>query len=72
MGWLMKTIKDCMQGNHSLTELCNADIGSDEKAILRWCKICGAVVIDVEVDGRLYPGELMKMHFPQLFKEKFE
>jgi hypothetical protein len=36
--------------------------------VVRWCSYCGAVVIDVEVDGRISPGGIMEMMFPIIRK----
>ena len=36
-----------------------------EQDVVRWCTICGAVVVDVDVDGRTAPGAIMKMLLPQ-------
>lgn len=44
------------------------DLGWNEKAVVRWCPNCGAVVIDQESDGRLF-GSFVKMLFPQITKE---
>lgn len=39
--------------------------------VVKWCEICGAVVIDVEYDNRVQPGEVMKMRFPsQVYPKK--
>lgn len=38
--------------------------------VVRWCKNCGAIVIDADVDGRTYPGDIMKMAFPRIVKSK--
>lgn len=32
--------------------------------IVRWCETCGAIVIDIDCDGRVSPGAIMKMKFP--------
>lgn len=32
-------------------------------SVVRWCKCCGAIVIDADVDGRTLPGEIMPMRF---------
>lgn len=36
-----------------------------EETVVRWCPTCGAVVIDVDIDGRTNPGAIMKMKFPE-------
>lgn len=37
--------------------------------VVRWCKVCGAVVIDVDYDGRTAPGAVASMKFPSLLKD---
>jgi hypothetical protein len=41
-------------------------------AVVRWCPVCGAIVVDGESDGRLYPGRLMNMRFPSIVKKEKE
>lgn len=36
----------------------------DSEAVVRWCRTCGAVVIDMDQDNRTYPGYYSKMRFP--------
>jgi hypothetical protein len=40
---------------------------SDE--VVRWCKHCGAVVVDEDSDGRIYPGQIKQMQFPAIAKK---
>jgi hypothetical protein len=42
----------------------------DARQIVRWCENCGAVVIDVDTDGRTYPGEVQRMLFPALARRQ--
>lgn len=42
---------------------------SDEGEVVRWCRNCGAVVIDMEYDGRVAAGAIMKMRVPTLTKD---
>jgi hypothetical protein len=37
-----------------------------EEEVVKWCPNCGTIVIDLEVDGRIYPGKIMKMQFPKI------
>ncbi len=39
------------------------------KGVVRWCCDCGAVVVDVDVDGRTHPGGDAAMRFPALAVE---
>ena len=40
-------------------------------ASVYWCPVCGAVVIDQEIDGRRM-GNVMEMKFPVLAKENID
>jgi hypothetical protein len=56
-------------GENSLEEIYR----SEEKSygiceVVRWCRNCGAVVVDVDYDGRFRPGEIMPMQFPEMSK----
>lgn len=35
-----------------------------ESEVVRWCKDCGAVVVDLDYDGRTNAGAVRKMQFP--------
>lgn len=35
----------------------------DTYTVVRWCKTCGAVVVDTDCDGRTYAGKVRKMQF---------
>jgi hypothetical protein len=37
--------------------------------VVRWCKHCGAVVVDQDYDDRTNPGFIKPMEFPTLAKE---
>jgi len=66
-------MEDCFNGKHKLVDIYTARHSWDEShEIVRWCPICGAIVVDVEYDGRVKPGDTMTMKFPETFKEKFE
>ncbi len=36
----------------------------DSYNVVRWCPKCGAVVVDCDYDGRINPGQILKMRFP--------
>lgn len=61
----MKTIDDCKIGHHSLINIMNIPQEYDSHTIIRWCSICGAVVGDTDVDGRIHPGHVFKMMLPK-------
>jgi hypothetical protein len=60
----------------SHSEFCNNDyleeISSEHTCngeyVTRWCSNCGAIVVDLDFDGRVSPGAGMKMRFPSLLK----
>jgi hypothetical protein len=54
----------CKSGNHSLIVILSSNHWDCDE-VVRWCKKCGAVVVDVEVDGRVQPGRVMPMKFPK-------
>lgn len=57
----------CKRGKHSLIVVYYE--GSDEnraQPVVRWCEDCGAVVVDVDFDGRTHPGRLMQMKVPNV------
>lgn len=56
----------CFNGQHDLIEIMqrpNHD-APDAVTVVRWCQQCGAIVVDVDVDGRTAPGSAMKMRLP--------
>jgi hypothetical protein len=57
-----------MKHKHDLVEIYSK--GNDmESTVVRWCTICGAIVIDVDYDGRTNPGAVMPMRFPEVIKQ---
>lgn len=55
------------QLNHELIVIYNRSFGY-ESEVVRWCQICGGVVVDTDVDGRTKPGDVMEMIFPKRSK----
>lgn len=51
------------RGNHAL-EVIYCGGHEMEERVVRWCRVCGAVVIDIDIDGRTAPGEYMAMRLP--------
>lgn len=37
---------------------------------IRWCQMCGAVVGDLDYDGRTNAGGVFEMRFPELVRER--
>ena len=56
----------CDTINHNLITIAIYDINyaANECGVVRWCKDCGAIVVDVDVDEITYPGAIKKMKFP--------
>ncbi len=50
--------------NHDLVEIHRSGYENHEQEVVRWCKDCGAVVVDGEYDNRVYPGKIMPMIVP--------
>ena len=55
----------CDNVKHNLEEIFRTCSDSaDVDIVVRWCKDCGAVVVDREMDGTTYAGDIVKMKFP--------
>ena len=64
-------LKDCRSGKHPLqTILTSRNDGFDAYSVVRWCPVCGAVVVDLEHDNRTYPGRQVKMKLPRIIQEE--
>ena len=37
-----------------------------EETVVRWCRLCGALTVDIDCDGRTQPGGVMAMRLPKL------
>lgn len=61
--------ENCKEGKHPLKEIMRTSDGFVDK-VVRWCPDCGAVVVDMDSDGRVYPGRFMKMKLPVLCKDQ--
>lgn len=55
----------CDKKNHPLIEVFRTGCEDGIQSVVRWCPDCGAVVVDEELDGRVYAGSVMKMRFPK-------
>lgn len=58
----------CKDGLHPLKEITRIIDGFVDK-VIRWCPDCGAIVIDMECDGRVYPGHYRRLVLPRVIKE---
>lgn len=54
----------CYHGNHDLISVYRRPVESDAEEIVRWCRTCGSIVIDLDCDGRTAPGEIMRLKSP--------
>ena len=55
----------CAKGNHNLIPV--FQVGSYScSTIVRWCTCCGAVVVDMDADGRTRPGYFRELQAPDL------
>lgn len=64
-------MEDCIKGNHDLETITILTHWDGSSQVVRWCKSCGGIVIDTDVDGRTFPGQTMPIKFPKIFQEKF-
>lgn len=62
----MKLSEKCLQGLHPLKTIYTDSDGFVD-VVIRWCLECGAVVVDNDVDGRVYPGKVMPMKLSSLY-----
>ena len=65
---LREMVQSCNKGNHDLITIYRCDVGYDEEQVVRWCRVCGCIVVDGEYDGRVAPGRAMKMKAPQIYQ----
>lgn len=60
--------KECKKGKHSLQEIFEVGRTFGESDVVRWCEVCGSVVIDIDFDRRTQPGAVMGMLSPSITK----
>lgn len=60
--------EECRAGKHPLVTI-YSDSGEMESAEVRWCPVCGSVVVDTDFDDRINPGAVMAMRRPKILKE---
>lgn len=66
----MAKSKVCSDGFHDLIPILSTRDSSlpDLYTVVRWCTVCGAVVVDSDCDGRTYAGKIRKMQTPDIAK----
>lgn len=55
----------CLKGQHNLIPVYSHGT-ADEETVVRWCPDCGAVVVDKDIDGRTFAGNVRKLQAPKL------
>lgn len=58
-----------MSTQHDLTRIFSKLNDYDEELVVRWCRQCGAVVIDIDLDDRTMPGAIAHMRVPEKMKQ---
>ena len=66
---LKEMTEKCNIGNHSLKPIYVESIDSSVDNCIMWCSVCGAIVIDKIVDGRVMPGYKRKMELSEIVLE---
>lgn len=51
---------------HPMREVTRVAGGHGGDAVVAWCPVCGAVAVDLEVDGRRVPGGVTPLQFPAI------
>jgi hypothetical protein len=65
---LIGELHKCRQGYHKLIEIYRDKNGAPEN-VVRWCKICGSIVVDTEINYKLHEaGGHLKMMSPLITK----
>jgi len=54
----------CNPKNHDLVIICRIMENYEIERVVRWCKNCGCIVGDVDIDNRIYPGRWFTMITP--------
>jgi len=60
----------CKDKQHDLEEIFSAHVTGSVYNTVRWCPLCGAVVVDQDFDGRTNAGKIMEMKTPQIAEEQ--
>ena len=60
-------LEKCRSGKHPLEVILTTGPDDfDAYSVVRWCPVCGAVVVDLEYDGRTYSGRVIGMKIPKI------
>jgi hypothetical protein len=69
MGQIQESLVECRKGNHKLIVIYQDYANDENKPTVRWCTVCGSVVVDLDYDNRTNPGDIMKMKTPSIIQE---
>jgi hypothetical protein len=67
-----KMKEDCKKGNHDFIEIMRIGNEWDETTpdkIVKWCRYCGGIKINIEMDGRVI-GHSMKFRLPKILEDE--
>lgn len=53
-------------GYHNFFDILKDKRPFNEEYVIRWCKRCGAIIGDIDVDGRTFPGRYFKIILPDI------
>lgn len=67
-GSVANKIQQCLKDNHDLMEIYRASYSNKGDAVVKWCRTCGAVVVDLEYDGKIVSGGVIKMMKSKLLR----
>jgi len=62
-------IENCLTGGHEFESIMELTHWDGSTQIVRWCSICGVIVVDQQIGVRNYPGKYVPMKYPKLFKD---
>lgn len=63
----------CNSGQHELKEIFRTrEDAAGVCEVVRWCQVCGSVVVDTDVDGRVKKGDIMKMQVSRVAQAAFD
>jgi hypothetical protein len=63
---ILDNIVECQSDNHDLLDINTEWLPGEVTRVVRWCQVCGAIVIDRDYDNRTSAGYYMKMRGPQI------
>jgi hypothetical protein len=61
-----------MKCEHDLIVVYRGHSDTLSEEVVRWCKECGAVVVDLDYDGRTNAGQILKMKLPKREKNNVQ